>query len=78
MQEDAEMIKCLSTNRLNVMPVQYFEMLVLFQREYLQIPKLVKTLFLPEANAKPSAPPYSGAESITTRSLGLKRSKNDF
>lgn len=36
-------------------------MLVLFQREYLQLPKLVKTLFLPEANAEPSAPQDSGA-----------------
>lgn len=77
-QEDAEMIKCLSTNKLNVIQVQYFEMLVLFQREYLQLPKLVKTLFLPEANAEPSAPPDSGAHSITTRPFALKRAKNDF
>lgn len=51
---------------------------VLFQREYLQLPKLVKTLFLPEANAEPSAPPDSGAQSITTRPFVLKRAKNDF
>lgn len=72
------MIKCLSTNKLNVIQVQYVEMLVLFQREYLELPKLVKTLFQPEANAEPSAPPDSGAQSITTRPLALKRAENDL
>lgn len=72
------MIKCLSTNKLNVIQVQYFEMLVLFQREYLELPKLVKTLFQPEANAEPSAPPDTGAQSITTRPFALQRAENDL
>lgn len=52
------------------------KMLVLFPK---RIPaELVKTLLLPEANPKPSAPLHSGAKSITARSFGLKRSENDF